>query len=315
MLPRPPAAVSSAHRSQVSRIRTNGVECSSGCLLSQPTKAKTYWCGRRFARHTQTTTKRLVILPEVGSQAVVAFEAGDVHRPYTVGSTWSGHLPLLHGPGSSNSIRVLRTRSDSRLEFDDAAAGPKISLTTHSGHQVLLDAGASEVSITHSNGSTIKLAAAGSIEITANNAVNVTALSVTVDAQVATFSGTVTCQTLVANAGVLVAAVSPRPVNSRSSAGHALAGSSTPARRMSASRISRAWGLLGFLSAFLARLTTSSRCPSIPVWDAHGAAGSMSSLTEMIGVVAHRGSLVADVNGHGFCGGCDQVNDAALRLL
>ena len=151
----------------------------------------------------------LVILPEVGSQVVVAFEAGDEHHPYVVGSTWSGHLPLPNGPESSNNIRVLRTRSDSRLEFDDAAAGPKISLTTHSGHQVVLDAGASEVTITHSNGSTIKLTAAGSIEITANSAVNVTAQTVQVDAPIATFSGIVNCQTLVANAGVVSPSYTP----------------------------------------------------------------------------------------------------------
>lgn len=151
----------------------------------------------------------LVILPEVGSHVVVAFEAGDLQRPYVVGSTWGGHLPLPHGPLSSNDIRMLRTRSGSRLEFDDAAAGPKISMTTHSGHQVVLDAGASEVTITHSNGSTIKLTAAGSIEITANSAVNVTAPSVKVDAPISTFSGVVSCQTLIASAGVVSPSYTP----------------------------------------------------------------------------------------------------------
>lgn len=151
----------------------------------------------------------LVILPEVGSQVVVAFEAGDMHRPYVVGSIWSGHLPLPHGPQSSNNIRMLRTRGDSRLEFDDAAAGPKISMTTHSGHQVVLDAKASEVTITHSTGSTIRLTAGGSIEITANSAVNVTAPSVNVDAPISTFSGVVSCETLVASVGVVSPSYTP----------------------------------------------------------------------------------------------------------
>lgn len=150
-----------------------------------------------------------VILPEVGSQVVVAFESGDLNHAYVVGSIWSGQLPLPHGPEPSNNIRMLRTRSDSRLEFDDDAAGPKISLTTHSGHQVVLDAGASEVTITHSNGSTITLTAAGTIEITANTAVNVTAPSVKVDAPISTFSGIVNCQTLIANAGVVSPSYTP----------------------------------------------------------------------------------------------------------
>lgn len=151
----------------------------------------------------------LLILPEVGSHVVVAFEAGDLHRPYVVGATWPAELPLPHAPDASNNIRMLRTRSDSRLEFDDAAAGPKISMTTHSGHQVVLDAGASEVTITHSNGSTITLTAAGSIEITANSAVNVTAPSVKVDAPISTFSGAVSCQTLIASAGVVSPSYTP----------------------------------------------------------------------------------------------------------
>lgn len=151
----------------------------------------------------------LLILPEVGSHVVVAFEAGDLRHPYVVGSTWSGHLPLPNGPESGNNIRMLRTRSDSRLEFDDAAAGPKVSMTTLSGHQVVLDAGASEVTITHSNGSTIKLTAAGSIEITANSAVNLTAPSVRVEAPIATFSGVVSCQTLIASAGVVSPSYTP----------------------------------------------------------------------------------------------------------
>lgn len=151
----------------------------------------------------------LAILPEVGSHVVVAFEAGDVHHPYVVGSTWSGPLPLPHGSEPSNNIRMLRTRSDSRLEFDDAAAGPKVSMTTHSGHQVVLDAGASEVTITHSNGSTITLTAGGSIEITAQSAVNVTAPSVKVDAPISTFSGVVNCQTLIAGVGVVSPSYTP----------------------------------------------------------------------------------------------------------
>lgn len=151
----------------------------------------------------------LVIVPEVGTQVVVAFEGGDVNRPYVVGSVWSGRLPLPQAPDASNDIRLLRTRSDSRLEFDDAAAGPKISLTTHSGHQVVLDAGASEVTITHSGGSSVTLTASGAIEITATSAVKVRASSVTVDAPIATFSGVVSCETLIAGQGVVSPSYTP----------------------------------------------------------------------------------------------------------
>ncbi|KAB7745453.1 hypothetical protein GA707_05870 [Nostocoides sp. F2B08] len=151
----------------------------------------------------------LVILPEVNSQVVVAFEGGELRHPFVIGSTWSDHLPLPHFPTPGNDIRLLRTRGDSRLEFDDGATGPKISMSTQSGHQVVLDAGAAEVTVTHSNGSTIRITAAGDIEITAGSAVNVTAPSFTVDAPVATFSGVVNCQTLIAGVGVVSPSYTP----------------------------------------------------------------------------------------------------------
>jgi uncharacterized protein involved in type VI secretion and phage assembly len=150
----------------------------------------------------------LAILPEVGSQVVAAFEAGDLRRPYVVGATWNGKSPLPHTPQASNNIRMLRTRSDSRLEFDDTSGAPKVSMTTQSGHQIVLDAGAQEVTITHSNGCTIKLTTT-SIDITANASVNVTAPSLNVNAPTSTFSGIVNCQTLIASVGVVSPSYTP----------------------------------------------------------------------------------------------------------
>lgn len=151
----------------------------------------------------------LAILPEVASQVVVAFEAGDLRRPYVVGAAWNGQAALPHRPERSNNIRMLRTRSDSRLEFDDTAGAPKVSMTTKSGHKVVLDAGASQVTITHANGCTITFTSSGSIDITANSSVNVTAPSVNVTAPTSTFSGIVNCQTLIASVGVVSPSYTP----------------------------------------------------------------------------------------------------------
>ena len=54
----------------------------------------------------------LAILPEVGSQVVVAFEAGNLRRPYIVGCAWNGTTTLPHDPEQANNIRLLRTRAD-----------------------------------------------------------------------------------------------------------------------------------------------------------------------------------------------------------
>lgn len=150
----------------------------------------------------------LAILPEVDSQVVVAFEAGDFRRPYVVGSAWNGQSALPHQPKASNNIRMLRSREDSRLEFDDTAGAAKVSLTTSNGHRVVMDVGSAEVTIKHSNGCTIKLSATD-IDITANATVNVTAPSLNVKAPTSTFSGVVNCQTLNASVGVVSPSYTP----------------------------------------------------------------------------------------------------------
>lgn len=148
-------------------------------------------------------------MPEVDSQVVVAFEAGDFRRPYIVGAAWNGKAAQPHAPERSNNLRLLRSRADSRLEFDDSSGSPKVSLTTKSGHKLVLDAGSQEVTVTHSNGYTIKLNASGGIEITANKDVTVTAPTVQVNAATSTFSGIVNCTTLNASVAITSPMYSP----------------------------------------------------------------------------------------------------------
>jgi uncharacterized protein involved in type VI secretion and phage assembly len=150
----------------------------------------------------------LLVLPEVGSQVVVAFEAGNPRRPYILGSSWNGQAQLPHPPARSNDIRLMRTRSDSRLEFDDSSGSEKVSITMSSGHQVVLDNAARTVTVTHSSGCVVKLTDT-SVDITANAKVNVTAPLVNVDAAMSNFSGVVKCATLVATSGVVSPAYTP----------------------------------------------------------------------------------------------------------
>jgi uncharacterized protein involved in type VI secretion and phage assembly len=171
--------------------------------------------GDRDVRHWATlctpyadAEQGLEMLPEVDSQVVVAFEAGNLRRPYIVGSTWNGRASLAHDPRQTNNIRQIRTRADSRLEFDDDAAGAKVRVTMRSGHKIVLDDSAQEITIQHALGGTVRLTAA-SIEVTANATVDVTAPLVNVDAAVSTFSGLVKCQTLIADAMVMSPAYTP----------------------------------------------------------------------------------------------------------
>lgn len=151
----------------------------------------------------------LEILPEVGSQVVVAFEAGNLRRPYILGAAWNGKAALPHQPEPANNIRMLRSRADSRLEFDDTTSAEKVSITMATGHRVVLDNSPQELTVQHSNGCVLRMTPAGSIEIQANAALNITATSVTVNAPLSTFNGIVRCTTLKADVLVSSPAYTP----------------------------------------------------------------------------------------------------------
>ncbi len=149
------------------------------------------------------TDQGLQTLPEVGSQVVVAFEAGNLRRPYVVGACWNGRETLPSEPEAANNIRVLKTRSGSKLEFDDSEGAVKITLETAGGHRLILDDGGSSLTIRHSGGSSITFAASGNIEITASGSVELTASAFNVHSGVANCDGNLNCLNLTASVGVV----------------------------------------------------------------------------------------------------------------
>jgi uncharacterized protein involved in type VI secretion and phage assembly len=148
-------------------------------------------------------------LPSVDTQVVVGFEAGDPRRPYVVGACWNGVEALPDTPEEANDRRLILTRSGSLLEFDDAEGAAKVTLSMRSGHTLLLDDSAQEVKLTHSNGCTLTMDAAGNVKIQANVNVEVTASVMNVNAPVANFSGTVNCTNLIASASVVSPSYTP----------------------------------------------------------------------------------------------------------
>jgi uncharacterized protein involved in type VI secretion and phage assembly len=147
------------------------------------------------------------VMPAVDSEVLVAFGAGVFEWPYIVGAVWNGKEKLPATPKRSNDIRLIRTRANSRLEFDDGTP-PKVSLTMASGHKVVLNDKTQEVLVEHATGCSIKLTPM-TIEIRANISLNVTAPMVNVDAAVSTFNGIVKASTVIADAFVLSPGYSP----------------------------------------------------------------------------------------------------------
>ena len=147
--------------------------------------------------------------PSKDTQVVVAFEAGDPHRPYIVGTAWNGREAQPIDPEEANNYRLIKTRSGSLLEFDDTEGSVKITIVTPGGHKVVLDDGATEVKVLHSAGPHVTLTSGGEVKIQANSTVDITASALNVHAASAVFDGTITCTTLTASSSIVSPSYTP----------------------------------------------------------------------------------------------------------
>ena len=150
-----------------------------------------------------------VALPEVQTQVVVGFEAGDLHRPYIVGACWNGQEMMPVTPTKPNNKRLIRSRSGSVLEFDDSDGAPKVTLSTTNGHQVVLDEGTRQLEVTHMDGSKVTFTSSGQVQIQANATVEITASALNVHASTAIFDGMISCTNMIASAGVVSPSYTP----------------------------------------------------------------------------------------------------------
>jgi len=133
------------------------------------------------------------ILPAVNSQVVVAFEAGDLRRPYILGACWNGKEKLPEKPAEANNKRLIKTRSGSLLEFDDTEGSAKVTLSMKNGHKLVMDAGGQNIKLAHSNGSSMTFESSGDVTIKAAGRLVINANSVSVNASSTTHTGNITC--------------------------------------------------------------------------------------------------------------------------
>ncbi len=155
-------------------------------------------------------------VPDVNDEVLVAFEAGNPHRPYVVGCLWNGKdNPPESMDGSGNNYKkVIRSRNGVKVTLDDQDGQEKMILETPGGQKITLKDGPGAVEIMDSNGNSVKLETSGititaSAKVTVNaSQVAVSAGMVTVDAGMSKFSGVVQCDTLISNS-VISASYTP----------------------------------------------------------------------------------------------------------
>lgn len=139
-----------------------------------------FWA--RIAVPMAGKSRGMIFMPEVNDEVLLAFEHGDIHRPYVIGALWNGKdgPPNTGGGGgtdysSSNSVkggkvvrRWIRTREGLQLSFFDDKdgqqlgialntpakfvievneSGKRILLKTEKGHKITVDDGNDQIHI------------------------------------------------------------------------------------------------------------------------------------------------------------------------
>lgn len=86
--------------------------------------------------------------PNVGDVVVLAFENGDIHRPFVLGSLWAGSPkpPVAVKDGKNEEYKLI-TPNKSFVQFADTKGKEKITVSTPKKRQVILDDEKKEMSV------------------------------------------------------------------------------------------------------------------------------------------------------------------------
>jgi uncharacterized protein involved in type VI secretion and phage assembly len=108
--------------------------------------------------------------PEVGDEVLVAFELGDVRRPYILGSLWSTEdtPPADDGNATENNWRFIKSRSGHILKLDDTDGSEKIEIIGSDGERrIVWDIAGRKIQITCDSGDIEVAAPAGTVKVDA----------------------------------------------------------------------------------------------------------------------------------------------------
>jgi uncharacterized protein involved in type VI secretion and phage assembly len=103
-------------------------------------------------------------LPEKGEQVLVAFEHGNLARPYVIGSLWNAQArPPTDNSNGRNDKRVIKSRAGHTITFDDTAGRGRLVIEDSQGSTIALDA--TDGSITISAKKDLTITAGGTVRL------------------------------------------------------------------------------------------------------------------------------------------------------
>jgi uncharacterized protein involved in type VI secretion and phage assembly len=92
-------------------------------------------------------------LPDVGDEVAVAFEHGELDRPFVLGSLWNGRAhPPVTNTDRQNRRRVIKTKKRSTITLDDTPDSESVEVTTPGGQTV---------KVTDASGGSVRVSAGG----------------------------------------------------------------------------------------------------------------------------------------------------------
>jgi uncharacterized protein involved in type VI secretion and phage assembly len=153
-------------------------------------------------------------IPDAGVEVLAAFEAGDVRRPYIIGSMWNATSSPPETIDHDNNKKLLCSRNGVKIIIDDQSGQERFVIETPGGQRVTLKDGPGSIEIMDSNGNSVRLESSGitmnaSAKVTINaSAVEINSAMVTMNSSMSKFSGVVQCDTLLSNS-VVSASYSP----------------------------------------------------------------------------------------------------------
>lgn len=130
-------------------------------ISSEEDRAHSFWA--RSATLMGGNGTGTFFIPEAGEEVLVAFEHGDLDRPFIIGALWNSEdapSETMDADGK-NHLRSIRSRSGHTITFDDNTEDQKarLAIETQGGHQLVLDDAGdqSKIEIKTSTGHTLVL--------------------------------------------------------------------------------------------------------------------------------------------------------------
>lgn len=106
------------------------------CFPRLPGKPESDWV--RVAQPAAGAGRGFYWLPHVNDEVLIAFERGEAHRPYVIGSLWNGKdKPMKNAYDNDNTTVMVQTRSGHQLILDDKKNAEKIVIADKSGKRSL----------------------------------------------------------------------------------------------------------------------------------------------------------------------------------